>query len=84
MFGAAVKNGVNKVGLIADCLLFLSGLLLLIDLAPRDFMPITKRQRAALGRLRENQNLLLSLPPHTNIQQENQTTKLACDPQSAQ
>jgi hypothetical protein len=74
----------NRLGLIADCLLFLSGLLLLVDLAPRDFMPRAKRQKAALQKLRENQNLLLSLPPHTNVQPKSQTMKLVSDPQSAQ
>ena len=74
----------NRVGLIADCLLFLSGLLLLVDLAPRDFMPRTKRQKNALERLRENQNLLLSLPPGIKAQPESQTMKLATDPASAE
>jgi hypothetical protein len=74
----------NRIGLIADCLLFLSGLLLLVDLAPRDLMPRTKRQKAALEKLRENQNLLLSLPPHTNVQAESQTMKLVSDPTAAQ
>lgn len=74
----------NKVGLIADLLLFFSGLLLLADLAPRDFLPQTKRQKAALQKLRENQNLLLSLPPRINVEPGSQTTKLISDPPSAQ
>ena len=74
----------NKLGLTADCLLFVSGLLLLVDLAPRDFMPGTKRQKQALEKLRENENLLLALPPRTNVEAASQKMKLASDPTSAQ
>jgi hypothetical protein len=72
----------NKLGLLADALLFLSGLLLLIDLAPRDFLPKTGRQKKALQKLRENHNLLFSPPPHTSIQPGNQEMKLVVDPAS--
>jgi hypothetical protein len=75
---------INRLGLIADCVLFLSGLVLLVDLAPRDLMPRTRRQKVALEKLRQNHNLLLSLPPKTNVLLENQTTKLVSDPTSAQ
>src|SRR5467141_1043987 len=74
----------NKLGLTADCLLFVSGFLLLVDLAPRDFMPGTKRQKQALDKLRENENLLLALPPRTNVDSANQKTKFTSDPTSAQ
>jgi hypothetical protein len=73
----------NRLGLLADALLFLSGLLLLVDLAPRDLLPKAIRQKNALQRLRENHNLLFSLPPHTSIQPANQEMKLVVDPTSA-
>src|SRR5467141_2263725 len=73
----------NRLGLLADALLFLSGLLLLIDLAPRDLLPKARRQREALQKLREDQNLLFSPPPHTTIQPGNQAMKLVVDPLSA-
>jgi hypothetical protein len=73
----------NRLGLIADALLFLSGLLLLIDLAPRDLLPKTGRQKKALQKLREAHNLLFSPPPNTTIQPGSQDMKLAVDPVSA-
>ena len=73
----------NTVGLVADALLFLSALLLLIDLAPHDFLPKARRQKDALKKLREGQNLLFTPPPNTNIQPGSQEMKLAVDPISA-
>jgi hypothetical protein len=70
----------NRIGLLADALLFFSGLLLLIDLSPRDFMPRFARQKAALARLREHHNLVLPAPPGVNFKPETQTMKMAEDP----
>jgi hypothetical protein len=70
----------NKIGLAADGLLFLSGLLLLVDLSPRDFMPRFARQKAALARLREHHNLVLPPPPGVNFKPETRTMKMAEDP----
>jgi hypothetical protein len=70
----------NRIGLVADALLFLSGLLLLVDLAPRDFMPRFARQKAALARLREHHNLILQPPPGVNFKVETETMKMAEDP----
>jgi hypothetical protein len=72
----------NKIGLLADVLLFLSGLLLLIDLSPRDFMPRFARQKAALAHLREHHNLTLPPPPGVDSKPETQSMKMAEDPAS--
>ena len=72
----------NRLGLLADALLFLSALLLLIDISPRDLLPRSARQKTALASLRENHNLLLPPPPHTNIQPQTQTMKMIVDEQS--
>jgi hypothetical protein len=68
----------NKIGFVADALLFLSGLLLLIDLSPRDFMPRFARQKVTLTRLREHHNLV-SPPAGVNFKPETQTLKMAED-----
>jgi hypothetical protein len=73
----------NKLGLVADALLFLSGLLLLVDLAPRDLLPKASHQKRALQKLREGRNLIFSPPPLTTIEPSSQDMKLVVDPDSA-
>ena len=72
----------NRIGLLADVLLFLSGLLLLIDLSPRDLMPRFAGQKAALASLREHHNLTLPPPLGVNFKPETQSMKMAEDPAS--
>jgi hypothetical protein len=53
--------------LAGDVLLFLSGLLLLIDIAPRDLTPSHKAQREAVAVLRKHRNLIGDLPSKVNV-----------------
>lgn len=54
-------------GMVVNFALFLSGLLLLINLAPRDILPSYKIQKQALVKLKSNKNILGNLPPRVNI-----------------
>ena len=74
----------NKMDLVADSLLFLSGLLLLIDIAPRDLLPRAVRQKKAVAKLRECHNLLFPPPPNTTIRPETQGLQQTVDAASAQ
>jgi len=72
-------SALSKIGFAADALLFLSGLLLLVDLSPRDFMPRFARQKAALARRREHHNLVSPPPPGVNFKPETQKLQMAED-----
>lgn len=58
----------DRVELWANILLFLSSLLLLIDVAPRDLLPSHRRLVKAIARLRDKRNIIGPLPPGVNLQ----------------
>lgn len=58
-------------GIIANFALFLSALLLLINLAPRDIFPSYQNQKQALLKLKSDKNILGSIPKGINIMPEN-------------
>jgi hypothetical protein len=68
--------------LTADLLLFLSGLLLLIDFAPRDLFPSQRANRQAVAILRAQRNLLGDLPVGLSAQGQTPTEAISHDPQT--
>ena len=68
-----------KVDIVANSFLFLSSLLLLIDIAPSDFSPLYSKRVKAIQVLKENQNIVRHVP-HTNI--VSQTQKILIDDNS--
>jgi hypothetical protein len=66
----------------ANFILFLSSLLLLIDIAPRDFLPSHKRRVQAVQALREKHNILGPLPSNVNVAPENLGMTIVRDPAS--
>lgn len=60
-----------KIDIIANVLLFLSSLLLLIDIAPSDFFPLYSKRVNAIQVLKKNQNIVRHIP-HTNIVSQTQ------------
>lgn len=65
-----------------DLLLFLSGLLLLIDFAPRDIFPSQRANLQAVATLRTKHNLLSELPVGVHAQGRTTTETIANDPQT--
>jgi len=68
--------------LSANSILFLSSLLLFVDLAPRDFLPAHQRRIQALRALREGHNILGDLPSNVNVRPETLDLKLIRDSNS--
>jgi hypothetical protein len=62
--------------------LFLSSLLLLIDIAPHDFFPSHKKRVKALELLRTNRNILIKLPSNLNIAAESSGMSIVQDSES--
>jgi hypothetical protein len=54
----------------ANTLLFLSSLLLLLDIAPRDFLASHRRRVRAVAALRHHQNIVGSVPAGVNLRPE--------------
>src|SRR5258706_14815487 len=65
--------------ILANSLLFLSSLLLLIDIAPRDFLPSQRQRVRALTKLRASQNILGPIPAGINVRPETSTLKIVSD-----
>lgn len=57
----------GAVEIVANVVLFLSSLLLLIDVAPHDFLPRHKQRVRAFDALRERKNILRKLSDDINI-----------------
>src|SRR5438132_973532 len=70
--------------ILANSLLFLSSLLLLIDIAPRDFLPSQRQRVRALATLRANQNILGPVPTGINVRPQTATMKIVSDPDAYQ
>lgn len=60
--GRVISQRGNTMELWANTLLFLSSLLLLIDIAPRDFLPSHRRRVAAVFDLRRHRNIVGPIP----------------------
>lgn len=73
-------NGGSEVS--ANAMLFLSSLLLLIDIAPRDFFPSHKKRVRAIEVLREKRNIIGGAPSKVNIALANSGMSLVHDPES--
>jgi len=69
----------NWVGLVANTLLFLSSLLLIIDVAPRDFSPTHRRRVEAIAMLHQQRNVLGMLPAGVQIRPETERVSIAHD-----
>ena len=74
---------------MSDCLeiaanvaLFVSALLLLIDVAPHDFLPAHKKRVHAVNLLRKSRNVLGNLPPNTKVTSETTGMDLLCEPEA--
>ena len=63
----------------ANGTLFLSSLLLLIDVAPHDFFPAHRRRVKAVKLLRESRNILMKFPANQRIEKENLNMSLIED-----
>jgi hypothetical protein len=70
--------------IFANSLLFLSSLLLLIDIAPRDFLPSQRQRVRALAALRANQNILGPVPTGISVRPQTATMKIVSDPDAYQ
>jgi hypothetical protein len=66
-----VLNSDTILEIFSNILLFVSSLLLLIDVAPRDFLPSHRRRVQAVKALRQNRNILSELPKGISIAPEN-------------
>lgn len=66
----------------ANSLLFLSGLLLLADVAPHDLLPIHKRRVRAFNVLREKKNIILKSKGNITINPGSSRMSLAEDDES--
>lgn len=60
-----------KIDIITNFILFLSSLLLLIDIAPSDFSPLHSNRIKAIENLKEYQNIARHIP-HTNFKTQQQ------------
>lgn len=60
----------DQLEMLANILLFLSSLLLLIDVAPRDFLPSHKRRVRAVAELRQHRNIVGPVPAVLELQPE--------------
>ena len=65
-----------------NAMLFLSSLLLLIDIAPRDVVPSHKKRVRAVEVLREKRNIIGEAPSNVNIAPANSGMSLVRDPES--
>ena len=66
----------------ANGTLFLSSLLLLIDIAPHDFLPLHKKRVRAIELLRAKRNILIEMPANHKIVAENPSMSLVQDSES--
>ncbi len=64
---------------VTNSILFLSSLLLLIDVAPKDFSPTYKKQVESVSKLRINRNILGFTPKGYNIKPETQGMSIVWD-----
>jgi hypothetical protein len=67
---------------IANSFLFVSSLLLLIDVGPRDWQPSYLSRKQAIETLRTQVNILGSLPSDVNVKGETRDLKLSSHPQT--
>jgi hypothetical protein len=69
----------ESLEVIANVMLFLSSLLLLIDVAPRDFLPQHKKRIRAIEVLRDKKNILGTIPQGINISPEQSSLSIVKD-----
>lgn len=79
-----LRTNTRSLEILANLLLFLSSLLLLIDIAPRDFLPSQRQRVRALTTLRASQNILGPIPAGMNVRPETSTLKIVSDPATYQ
>jgi hypothetical protein len=70
------------MGIFANTLLFLSTLLILIDLSPLDFLPKTKKRRRAIQALQKATNIFKSPENGITIRPENSKMRMEVDDRS--
>ena len=70
------------MGTFANTLLFLSTLLILIDLSPLDFLPKTKKRRRAIESLRKETNIIRTPEKGLTIRPENAKMGMVIDDKS--
>ena len=70
---------IPRLAIVTNSILFLSSLLLLIDLAPKDFSPTYRKQVEAVSKLRAHQNILGVIPTGVNIKPETQGMSIVQD-----
>lgn len=66
--------------ILANTLLFLSSLLLLIDIAPRDFFPSHRERIRAVNALKQERNILDPVPSDVTVRPETRTMRISNDP----
>lgn len=69
----------GSLEIAANGTLFLSSLLLLIDVAPHDFFPAHRRRVKAIKLLRSSRNILMEMPANQLIVKENPSMSLIQD-----
>lgn len=70
------------MSLAGNVLLFLSSLLLLVDVSPREWLPSYAVRKQAIETLRTNVNILGRLPPGVNAKGATPELKLTSDPKA--
>jgi hypothetical protein len=74
-----LRTNIQVLEILANSLLFLSSLLLLIDITPRDFLPSQQQRVRALATLRANHNILGTLPKGVDVRPETSTLRILYD-----